>query len=523
MINMAEKSISKMQKQIDRLYKNKLKLQELLQERREKYNKLQAQYRHLESTIENKIRTSILKFKDTLIKENEELKNEIVKLKNLLHNSSEHRFPTTKTPVNKNKRIPNTREKTDKLKGGQLGHKKHKLEKMKDEEITDTRIHQVVRCNCGCENLIDLGIEKTKDEIDIDIRVQKIRNEFHKYQCPICKREIVTPIPNYLKEDNQYGSNVKAIAISLVNEGFISFNRTKKLINGFSSGAINMSEGFIVKLQKVCYEKLNDFNHELKLKLLKEKIIHWDDTVIMINKKRSCLRFYGNDQLAFFTAHETKGTIGLKEDAILSSLGKKTVVVHDHLLHNYHKDYEFQDAECCRHLLGDLKELNNDYPRDWLLNLSKLLVETNEERNKYIREDIDYFENVYIDSIIEKYDKILIEAKEINKIDFNKYYGQKEKALINRLIKYKPNYLMWILRFDIPFTNNVAERGLRGSKTKMKISGQFSNIANARYFASIRSYIETCKKNGLNPHIAIVKLLEGKPYTLNEILANKKD
>ena len=52
----------------------------------------------------------------------------------------------------------------------------------------------------------------------------------------------------------------------------------------------------------------------------------------------------------------------------------------------------------------------------------------------------------------------------------------------------------------------------------MKVSGQFENIENARYYARIKSYIKTCKRNGSNEHIAIVKLLNDEPYTINDIL-----
>ena len=118
---------------------------------------------------------------------------------------------------------------------------------------------------------------------------------------------------------------------------------------------------------------------------------------------------------------------------------------------------------------------------------------------------------------------IIEEAKIINKKDFNKYYENEEQNLIKRLEKYKENYLLWVLRFDVPFTNNLSERSLRSSKTKMKVSGQFANIENARYYARIKSYIETCKRNGLNEHLAIVKLLNDEPYTMNDILFQKEN
>ena len=57
----------------------------------------------------------------------------------------------------------------------------------------------------------------------------------------------------------------------------------------------------------------------------------------------------------------------------------------------------------------------------------------------------------------------------------------------------------------------------------MKISGQFKNIKYAEFYARIRSYIETCKRNGINIIDACEKLLNNKPYTLNEILPKEKD
>lgn len=76
---------------------------------------------------------------------------------------------------------------------------------------------------------------------------------------------------------------------------------------------------------------------------------------------------------------------------------------------------------------------------------------------------------------------------------------------------------MWVIRFDVPFSNNLSERSLRSSKTKMKVSGQFSNISNAEYYARIKSYIETCKRNDINPHLALQRLIDGNPYTIRDM------
>ena len=128
-----------------------------------------------------------------------------------------------------------------------------------------------------------------------------------------------------------------------------------------------------------------------------------------------------------------------------------------------------------------------------------------------------YFDQEVTDKTIEKYDEILNQAHEISKKDFNNYYGNEERKLIKRLEKYKDNYLLWVLRFDVPFSNNLSERSLRNSKTKMKVSGQFSNIQNAEYFARIKSYIETCKRNDINIYDALCKLINDEPYKIEDM------
>jgi transposase len=77
------------------------------------------------------------------------------------------------------------------------------------------------------------------------------------------------------------------------------------------------------------------------------------------------------------------------------------------------------------------------------------------------------------------------------------------------------------LDFDIPFTNNLSERKLRGIKSKMKVSGQFQNIKSAEDYAKIRSYIETCKIYGKNEVDCLTRLVEGNPYSFKELRDEK--
>ena len=82
---------------------------------------------------------------------------------------------------------------------------------------------------------------------------------------------------------------------------------------------------------------------------------------------------------------------------------------------------------------------------------------------------------------------------------------------------------MWMHDFSLPVDDNLSERSLRGAKSKMKIAGQFQNEQTAKYYAGIKTYIETCYRNGINPTDALIRLMEDKPYTIEEIFNKQND
>lgn len=468
-------------------------------------------------------------------KENEALKRKIIELTKQLNMTKYERdqylsklnidgtnsgIPTSQTPINKKKHIPNSREKTDNNIGGQINHKKSKLEKFSEDEINEHVDIILDECpHCHSHELIELNSEITKDEFDYQIKVIKKRIHFKEYTCPKCNKIVRKNIPVNLKEDNQYGSNVQATALTLMNIGNVPINKVRKIISGLTMEEIILSEGFISKLQKRASSKLEQFIKDVKFYITHLNLVYWDDTVVMINKKRGCMRFYGNEDVALYCAHEHKDKLGLDKDNILNLLSSTTVVEHDHNIINYNEEYSFINAECCQHLLRDLQKVSDNLPnRTWSNNLKKLFQEYDHKRKELISNNIDRFSEEDFNNFISKINQNLLLGVEEYSNDSEVYYADKEEDLLIRLMEYRDNYIYWTLDFDLPFTNNLSERGLRGIKSKMKISGQFQNISTAEYYATIRSYLETCYRNNVNGHEALVRLLNDNPYTLEEIL-----
>ena len=69
--------------------------------------------------------------------------------------------------------------------------------------------------------------------------------------------------------------------------------------------------------------------------------------------------------------------------------------------------------------------------------------------------------------------------------------------------------------FEVPFDNSLAERDIRMTKLKQKISGTFRSGDGAKTFCRIRGYISTVRKNSLSVIDAIQAAFEGNPFMVS--------
>ena len=490
---------------------------------------------------------------------NGQLKDNLEKITSQLNaDSNNSGLPTSKTPIGKEKRkpVPNLRQKSDRRKGGQPGHRKNQLAQSIDELITGYRDHlpeefneqmqdrelipEILNCpNCGARITDDMLTVREKEEIDFEIKINRIRHRFYEIVCSHCNMRFKIKIPNQIKEPAQYGPHIKSLICVLLKGGIVSVKRVSLIINSLLK--LNISEGYICKLARQLGEMCEDFSKKVTSLFQFFAIIGWDDTVVRANGKNICFRTYVTNFISLYTAHDQKNLQGLIDDGILTSLTVLNRVIHDHNTVNYNEIFNFLNAECNAHLLRDLLRVyeNNKDRAEWTLELKNTISELINKRNSMVEEDssstslpteaINNFKQNLIAVLASR--KVIVEQMIQEHEKRQRELGNKsnkiippeslllELRIINRLSvpEYMDAYFAWMGNFNIPVTNNCSERALRTEKTHMKVSGQFASTETAEYHAMVMTYLETCKKNGINSFDAITAMFEGKPYTVESL------
>jgi transposase len=78
--------------------------------------------------------------------------------------------------------------------------------------------------------------------------------------------------------------------------------------------------------------------------------------------------------------------------------------------------------------------------------------------------------------------------------------------------QYEKAMCLFARESHVAFTNNRAERDLRMSKVKQKVSGCFRTSQYAQAYCRIPSYLQTMANQGYNPLLAIQLALSGQIY-----------
>ena len=318
----------------------------------------------------------------------------------------------------------------------------------------------------------------------------------------------VAAFPEGVNRPVQYGLNLKANAVYMSQHQLIPYDRICDHLQ--DQMHIPVSAGSVFNFNKEAYERLDAFGQWAKTQLARSDLMHADETGINIGGKRHWLHCASNASLTWFYPHAKRGTVAMDEIGILPFF--KGVLCHDHWKPYYH--YDCTHALCNAHHLRELERAWEQDHQQWAKTMQALLID--------IRTAVEDAGGCIPPDEAERwrlrYRRLLKKAEaECPPPDESQRQGKrgrlkrsKARNLLERLRDFEQDVLRFMEVESVPFTNNQGENDLRMTKVQQKISGCFRSMDGAKIFCRVRSYLSTCRKQGMTATQALTLLFQGK-------------
>jgi cell division protein FtsB len=443
----------------------------------------------------------------SLTKEISDLKAENKKLKTQLNRNSDN-SSAPPSESKKRKKISNSREKTGKKPGAQIGHTGHRRRQYTPDE---TVVFQSADVCPVCSTAIDAtsAIAKSKTLTDLVITVKTTKYVSRQHTCTSCGHHIAAVFPEGVVNESNYGNNLRAVLTFLVNYCNVSIDNAITFLYEATAHKLKVSKGsvhnFLASFSDAATADIAFISKHINA----SAVVGSDATYVKASGRQTYIYNFNTDDAAYYLAAEKKGIEPLRLSPISSFGG---TLIHDHDVSYY--SFGGSHAECNAHILRYLKGVMENEPGiTWAGMMRELLSEANELAHTARSEGAGHLEADTIRYIENRYDLILdLAEKEYEAAGpYNPKYKPEGITLYLRLREYNASHLAFIHDLSIPFTNNASERGLRPAKKKLKQSGGFRSVEKGQsYYCDFLTIAQTARLKNIEVLGAVRDVFDGK-------------
>ncbi len=409
-------------------------------------------------------------------------------------NSSNSSVPPSQDP---NRVRPVKTGKAKKRKpGGQKGHKGSRLEPVKNPTESEDIFIDRRTLPPGDYHAAGFEVRQVFD-IEVSFSVKEYRGEILENEKG---EQFIPEFPDGVTEPAQYGNTVKAHSVYMSQFQLVPLARVEDHFH--DQLGLALSKGSISNWNALAYKKLEPFEEWARRTLIGSLCNNADETGINLNGKRIWLHSISNEKVTLFHPDEKRGQEAMDRMGILPYY--KGVLMHDHWKPYF--GYQCIHALCNAHHLRELEAAVEFERQKWAKDMQKLLIEMRDA----VEKAGGALPANQAKSWRKKYKKILSRAEAECPRKEDSRAQTKARNLLERLRDFELETLRFLQDAKVPFTNNRGENDIRMTKVQQKISGCFRSIEGARIFCRVRSYLSTCRKNGIGPSEALKLLFNGE-------------
>ena len=424
---------------------------------------------------------------------------------------------TKKTP--KNSHLPSSQSNEDKTAKDGTGRSGKESTALKHEDAPSSSSESSVtielltvdECACCGEDLSAVAPENVERRTLIDIVFEKrvLHQDSESKICPACQTCNKAAFDKEFSAPLRYGLGMKAFVLHLMVTQLLPLKRLLSTVGNLFQVA--PAEKTLIKWLLNLHKSLTDWEEEATRRLLLSPVLNTDETSLRVLKKNWWVHVYSAGGVTLRKLHKKRGKDAMNEFGIITEYAG--TIVHD-CWSSYLSYDNCQHALCGSHLLRELKFIidSNDYR--WAKNMKRLLQATAQAVSE---SDEKALSPKAYTQLLKNYRNILTRGTKELPVQPTRPKGKRGRIartdaenLHLRLRKYESEVLRFALEPMVPFTNNLAERELRMTKVKQKISGCFRSEEMAQAYCRVSSYLRTMKALGVNPMIALEGALKGQ-------------
>lgn len=443
------------------------------------------------------------------------LEDRVTYLENNQKKDSSNSSKPPSTDIGTAHRTQSLRTKSGKNPGGQHGHKGETLSF--SETPNELVVHRINKCKCCGKSLsgsavVDYERRQVFDIPPIEMLTTEHRSEIK--NCPHCHTVNHAVFPEGVSQPVQYGTNVQQLAVYFTQYQLLPYGRTSEIFKDLFGHTLSSS--FLVNNNHRVAVKLEPFITDLKAILLKQPVLHVDETGFYFEGQRNWLHTICTENHTFYAPHIKRGKEAMKDMSVLP-------FYEGRLMHDFWKPYygfTCLHSLCNVHHLRDLTFCHKIEKSAWAGNVKHLLHDLYKKVTIAKDVGITGLTKGQLNYWSKKYDTLMKEGQRMHPSQ-KKEKGKrgvvkksKTQNMLERFVVHKESILTFAKDFLIPFGNNLAEQAIRMMKLKQKISGCFRSKKGAKDFADTRSYIATAKKQGIPIMQALAVAIQGQPFQI---------
>ena len=401
------------------------------------------------------------------------------------------------------KKIPNSREKTEKKPGGQPGHTGHCRKRH-----TPTESYEIPAPDkyTDSPDFRKTGKIIRKQKVLLSVTVRVVEMHTDEYRNRKTGQRVHAEFPEGFIDEVNYAGSVKAFAFLLANECNVSHDKVQKFLEEITDGELVVSKGMINGLCGEFSTKTVKEQKEAYTVLMGSPVMNTDFTNANVNGKSAQVLICAEPETetVMFLAREKKGHEGIKNTPVETYQG---IIVHDHdtTFYSYGRNHQECMHHNCRYLKGSEE---NEPALKWNRQMHTLFQEMLHYRNSLGTEALD---GSVVKELERRYDNILqLAGDEYEEYPPSDYYREGYNLYL-RLKKYKENELLFLHDKRVPSNNSLSERMARVYKRKQK---------QAMAMRSFKNFESLCTSMGM---VRLARLKEGNTYKqISDIFERKR-